>query len=343
MSKVFLKVLAGEKTEKIPFWLMRQAGRYLPEYRQLREKAGSFLNLCYNPEHASEVTLQPIRRFGMDAAIIFSDILVVPHAMGLHLDYLEGRGPMLTKIRNKSDIKNLIRGNHGNHLKPIYETIKIVKSQLPQNTALIGFAGAPWTVATYMVEGGASKHFEAVRKMAMLAPEMFQELIDIIVDETLEYLVFQIKYGAEAIQIFDSWAGILSEKEFDKWVIEPTKKLIDKIRETYPDVPIIGFPKGAGVLYKKYTEKTGVTAVGIDSSLPLKWAKTNLQKKLPVQGNLDPMLLAINQKEARKETKRILKNFSAGSHIFNLGHGVLPYTPIENVEAVIEEIRNFSR
>ncbi len=331
-EKPILKVLQKERVEKTPFWIMRQAGRYLPEYRELRSKAGSFLDLCYTSELAAEATLQPIRRFGMDAAIIFSDILVIPHALGMELDYRDGEGPVLGEL----DIKKLKRGNVENHLYPVFKALEIVKKELPKNTALIGFAGAPWTVATYMVEGGASKDFAKSKEFS--SKSEFQELIDILVEETAEYLIRQIEAGAEVLQIFDSWAGVLQEFEFMKWVIKPTRGIIKKIKKIHPEIPIIGFPKGVGKMLEKFIREAGVDAISLDSSISLESAK-ELQKTLPVQGNLNPETLLGDKETIIQETRKIKEVLARGPFIFNLGHGILPGTPIENVEAMIAALR----
>ncbi len=314
----------------------------MPEYNETRKKAGGFLNLCYTPELAAEVTLQPIRRFGMDAAIIFSDILVIPHALGINVEYHEGKGPLLTTTRNLSEINKLNTKNISEKLSPVGEAIKIVARELPKQTALIGFAGAPWTVATYMIEGGSSKNFEEAKKLAYTEPKTFKRMLGIIIDATSEYLSMQINSGAEVIQIFDSWAGVLTEDEFKKWVIKPTSEIVKTIKEKHPQVKIIGFPKGAGLLYKQYIKNTRIDAVGMDINLPLKWAKQNLQKKIPVQGNLDPVLLASDKEAACRQAERIINNFSGGPHIFNLGHGILPHTPVDNVKALIDTVRKFN-
>jgi len=331
-EKPILKVLQKERVAQNPFWMMRQAGRYLPEYRELRARTGSFLNLCYTPKLAAEATLQPIRRFGMDAAIIFSDILLIPHALGMTLDYRDGEGPVLGDL----DISKLRRGNVESHLSPIFAALAIVKKELPENIALIGFAGAPWTVATYMVEGGASKDFAKVKEMS--AGQEFHELIDILVEETAEYLIRQIEAGAEVLQIFDSWAGVLQEFEFMKWVIKPTREIIKKIKKIHPEIPIIGFPKNAGKMLEKFTHETGIDAISLDNSVSLESAKA-LQKILPVQGNLNPEILLKDREAVIQETRKIKNALAGGPFIFNLGHGILPQTPIENVEEMIAVLR----
>jgi len=339
MEKLLLKALSHKTCNIPPIWLMRQAGRYLPEYRERRADAGSFLNLCYNPEFASEVTLQPIERFSFDASIIFSDILVIPHAMGVDLDYKEGEGPVLGKIDSAEKIKNLKLDEIEEKLKPVFEAISLTKSKLPEHTAMIGFAGSPWTVATYMVEGGGSKDFANVKKFAYENRKIFEELLDKLVDATSRYLVKQVEAGAEVLQIFDSWAGVLPEEEFYDFVIKPTIKIIENVRAKCPDTPIIGFPKGAGVLYEDFVKETGVEGLSIDFTVPLKWAKENLQPHACLQGNLDPILLGANTGEFEQRAKNIINILGGGPFIFNLGHGILPHTPIENVERLIEIVR----
>jgi len=319
--------LKGEKKERIPFWFMRQAGRYLPEYRELRAKAGSFLKLCYNPDWAAEVTIQPIRRFDMDAAILFSDILVIPQAMGQELTFVEGEGPKLGKL----DI-NFLHTDVTKHLSPIAETVKKVRSELAKDKSLIGFCGSPWTVACYMVESGGSRDYEKVRKFALQEKESFSLLIDKIIESSVTYLSMQIVAGADVIQIFDSWAGIVSDDEYASWVIEPTKKLVTQLKKIHSDIPVIGFPRGSGMRLKNYAEQTDVQAVGVDLFTPMDWAKESI--KIPLQGNLDPLLLAYDKKGAIEKTKSILETMKDRPFIFNLGHGIIPSTPIENVEAV---------
>ena len=339
MNKKILEALSGKVFDAPPIWLMRQAGRYLPEYKQIRKNAGSFLDMCYNPELAAEVTLQPIRRFGFDAAIIFSDILVVPHALGVGLSFEEGTGPVLEKIDSREKIENLKRENIESKLKPVFEAIKIVRKSLPEETALIGFAGAPWTVATYMIEGRGSKDFSGVKKFAFSNSEDFNTLISLLTDVTIDYLIMQIEAGAEIIKIFDSWAGVLAENEFDNWVIKPIKKIIEQLKKKYPQVPVIAFPKGAGISYEKFIRETNPDAIAVDYTVPVKWIKDNLQKKKTVQGNLDPSILVGDKKRLVEEIKKIKEELCGGPFIFNLGHGILPYTPIENVEILIKTVR----
>jgi uroporphyrinogen decarboxylase len=327
IDSLIQSALKGEKKQRVPFWFMRQAGRYLPEYRELRAKAGSFLKLCYNPDWAAEVTIQPIRRFNMDAAILFSDILVIPHAMGQELTFVEGEGPKLGKLEINSLHTDITK-----HLSPIAETVKKVRSELAKDKSLIGFCGSPWTVACYMVEGGGSRDYEKVRKFALQEKEKISLLIDKIIESSVTYLSMQIVAGADVIQVFDSWAGIVSEDEYENWIIKPTKKLIEQLKKLHPDISIIGFPRGSGMRLKDYAEKTGAQAVGVDLFTPIAWAKEHIH--IPLQGNLDPLLLAYDKNAAIEKTKSILDAMQDRPFIFNLGHGIVPSTPIENVEAV---------
>lgn len=338
-TKPFLRALAGETLQTPPIWLMRQAGRYLPEYRETRGEAGSFLDLCYNPELACEVTLQPLRRYDFDAAILFSDILVVPQALGQHLAFKQGEGPQLDPIRDASGLGRLnVDGIH-KVLGPVYETVSRLSDAIPDQTSLIGFAGAPWTVATYMVEGKGSKDFANIREFAYGDPKGFGQLIDILVEATSQYLLRQVEAGAECIQLFETWGGVLSETGFNRWVIEPTRKIVENLRAVHPDLPIIGFPRGAGLHLIDFKTKTGVTAVGLDSGVPLKWVAEHLQPLGPVQGNLDPMYLITGGDEMIAETRRILETLGNGPFIFNLGHGITPQTPPENVARLVDFIR----
>lgn len=336
-NKPILRVLAGENLEKPPFWLMRQAGRYLPEYRELRAEKGGFLAMAMDPKAAAEITLQPIRRFGMDAAIIFSDILTVPMALGQHLEFAAGEGPKLGEL----DIDRLEFDDGA--LQPVYDALSETASQLRHEgfdqTTLIGFCGAPWTVATYMVEGGGSKDYSKIKAMAYGQPELFGKLIDKLVDATAKYLIRQVEAGAEALQIFDSWAGALDPHGFQYWSIEPTKKIVALVKAVHPNIPIIGFPRGAGVHYAAYAQQTGIDAVALDSLMCTRWASNNLQKSLPVQGCLDPMRLLAGGESLEKATRKIVRDFSGGPHIFNLGHGINKETPIEHVEKLTKILR----
>ena len=338
-EKKFIHALNGETASPPPVWLMRQAGRYLPEYRALRAQAGSFLELCYTPEFATEVTLQPIDRFGLDAAILFSDILVVPHGLGQELWFVENEGPKLSAIRDTDGLGILDPARMVERLAPVYRTVESVAARLPDDTALIGFAGAPWTVACYMVEGGGSRDFAAVKRWAYGDPEGFGALIDILVEATAIHLCEQIRAGAEAVQIFDSWSGVLPAPTFREWVIAPTRRLVACVREFFPETPIIGFPRGAGLMYAEYAEKTGVTAVSLDTTVPCEWAAQTLQRRLPVQGNLDPVSLLVGGRALEKDVRGVLEAFSGGPFIFNLGHGVIKETPPEHVAALVAQVR----
>lgn len=346
-TKPFLQTLNGEITPKIPFWFMRQAGRYLPEYRKLRAERGGFLDMVYHPQSAAEVTIQPIRRFGMDAAILFSDILVIPHALGQDLRFETGEGPKLDPIESVSALSKLNPDKIDDILSPIYDTVSLTAQNLKNEgfdkTALIGFAGSPWTVACYMVEGGGSKTFEKVKKWAYRAPDEFQKLIDILIESTTHYLCRQVEAGAEALQLFDSWAGVLDSTNFTRWVSAPTQKIIEGVRAKHPDTPIIGFPREAGTKAAAYLHETKATALGLDYSLPSVWARDNLQSLCPVQGNLDPVLLLTGGQAMLDGAQEILENLSAHPFVFNLGHGVIKETPIAHVEALSAHIRGYKR
>ena len=338
-EKKLLRVLKGQVMDTPPIWLMRQAGRYLPEYRKVKEEAGSFLDLCYTPKYAIEVTLQPIRRYGFDAAIVFSDLPLIAQGLGQKLWYEEGGGPRLAPIRDGAGVAALDPGQVTNRLAPVYETVDGVSTALPAETALIGFAGAPWTVACYMVEGGGSRDFANVKGWAFRDPDVFQELIDVLVEATATHLCGQARAGAEVLQIFDSWASILPDTGFRRWIIEPTKALVRRIRLEFPEIPIIGFPRAAGVMYSEYVEETGVSAVSLDTTMSRRWAAENLQSKMPVQGNLDPMAFVNGGTFLEQEVRETLDGFSGGSFIFNLGHGIIKDTPPEHVDKLISLVR----
>ena len=330
-------VLNGERQFPPPIWMMRQAGRYLPEYRAAREKAGSFLDLCYTPDFAVEVTLQPIRRFGFDAAILFSDILVVPHALGRNLRFEEGRGPILDPIDPDGVGRLKTEGFH-DHLEPVYETVRRLRGALPTGTTLIGFCGAPWTVATYMIAGHGTPDQAPARLFAYRFPEAMEQLLMILADQSAAYLKRQIAAGADVVQIFDSWAGVLDEASFEAFCVAPMRRIVEDVRKSYPRVPIIGFPRGAGSLYGGFREKTGVTALGLDWSVPLTQA-ADLQGAGAVQGNLDPLRLVAGGKALDEGVDAILGVLGQGPLVFNLGHGITPETPIAHVERMIERIR----
>ena len=341
MNKIF-NIINKKQISLPPIWIMRQAGRYLPEYRKIRANVDGFLDLCYNSKLASEVTLQPIRRFDFDAAIIFSYILVIPDALGLQVDFVKNEGPILQKISDENDLKKLDITKIAKHLQPVFETLRLTKKELSKDKTLIGFSGSPWTMACYMIEGGSSKNFDLVRKTAIKNPDFFVKLIDILTQSVVIYLREQIKAGADVVKLFDSWAGLLPESEFQKWVIEPTKKIVAQIKAEFPQTPIICFPRGAGVLYKNFVREVKPDVVAVDQNLPKLWIKENLQKELGVvvQGNLDNQLLAFGSKaEIEKEVREILKTFGEYPFIFNLGHGILQETPIENVELVVKIVR----
>ena len=336
-----LAVLAGERIDPPPVWLMRQAGRYLPEYRALRTAKGGFLELVYDAAAAAEITLQPVHRFGVDAAILFSDILIVPHAMGMGLTFGVGEGPRLTPALTDGALDALVPAPE--HLLAIYDTVRRVAAELPPATALIGFAGAPWTVATYMVGGEGSKDQAAARRLAYRDPGAFQALIDRIVAVTVDYLSGQIEAGAQTVQLFDSWAGSLAPAEFERWVIAPTAALVGRLMVRHPEVPVIGFPKGAGAKLAPYAAETGIDAVGLDETIDPAWADAMLPPGMPVQGNVDPLALIAGGGALREAVTRVRAAFETRPHIFNLGHGILPDTPIEHVEELLAMIRGGAR
>jgi uroporphyrinogen decarboxylase len=338
-GKALLRALRGEKLSLPPVWLMRQAGRYLPEYRALRQQVAGFLELCLTPALAAEATLQPVRRFGFDGAILFSDILVVPHALGQRVTFREGEGPALEAIGGPADLRRLSLENFAARVTPVFETVDRVAASLPAGTGLIGFAGAPWTVATYMVEGGSSRDFAAIRRWVFGDPESFAALIDLLVEATTIYLSGQIAAGAEAVQLFDSWAGVLPEQEFRRWVIEPTRRIALALRGNHPEVPIIGFPRAAGLLYRAYFTESGVSALALDSTVPPQIARKTLQSIGPVQGNLDPLLLAVGGAAMAAGVESIRRAFGDGPFVFNLGHGIVPETPLAHVSELIALLR----
>ena len=332
-----LTVLHGDRIDPPPVWLMRQAGRYLPEYRALREAKGGFLALVYDSAAAAEITLQPIRRFGMDAAILFADILIVPHAMGMGLSFGVGEGPRLTPPLTDGGFEALVPVPA--HFAPVYDTVRRVAAAMPPATTLIGFAGSPWTVATYMVAGAGSKDQAEARRLAYRDPAAFQALIDRIVHVTVDYLSGQIDAGAQAVQLFDSWSGSLAPAEFERWVIAPTADLVGRLMVRHPETPIIGFPKGAGAKLAAYAAETGIDAVGLDETIDPAWADAMLPPGMPVQGNIDPLALIAGGAALRVSVARIRAAFESRPHILNLGHGILPDTPIAHVEELLALIR----
>lgn len=332
------RVLDGERLSPPPIWLMRQAGRYLPEYRVIRAKAGSFLDLCFSPELASEVTLQPVERFGLDAAILFSDILVVPHALGRRVAFIEGEGPQLDPI-DEAGIAALDLEALPRLVAPILETVSRVRDSLGSRVSLIGFCGAPWTVATYMVAGKGTSDQLPARAMAAADPLLFQRLIDVLVEVSATYLIAQLQAGADIVQIFDSWAGVLGPDEFARWSIAPTARIVALVRGAVRSARIIGFPKGVQFGLERYIRETGVDAVGIDWTVPLDVARSRLQPFVAVQGNLDPAVLVAGGESLDQAVDHILASLAGGRFIFNLGHGIVPETPIPNVERVIARVR----
>jgi len=337
-SPTLVAALDGKAIGPPPIWLMRQAGRYLPEYRALRAEVPSFLDLCLDPERATEVTLQPIRRFGFDAAIVFSDILMIPYALGRSVRFVEGEGPRLDPI-GEDGIVALAANGVGPRLAPLFETIGRVRTLLDREKALIGFCGAPWTVATYMVAGRGTQDQAPARTFAARHPALFQRLIDRLIDASVESLVGQLKAGADAVQVFDSWAGILNDSDFDRWSIAPAAAIVRRVRDAVPEARIIGFPKGAGLRLERYVRETGVDAVGIDWTVPLDHARNRLQPLTAVQGNLDPIVLLAGGDALDRAIDGILNNLADGPFIFNLGHGILPETPIAHVERLVARVR----
>jgi uroporphyrinogen decarboxylase len=339
VRKPLLDVLAGHRQTIPPVWLMRQAGRYLPEYRELRVQAGGFLDLVFTPRLAAEVTLQPVRRFGFDAAILFSDILVVPHALGRKVSFNAGEGPQVDPLGDEAAVERLRDDVDQSVLAPIYETIGLVKTQLPANVSLLGFCGAPWTVATYMVAGRGTLDQAPARLFAYRDANSFAQLIDILVQASVSYLVRQFAAGVDAVQIFDTWAGILPPEEFDRWCVEPMQRLIAELRRQVPEAKVIGFPRGAGTALARYVAQVPVDAVGLDWTIDKVFARDNIQPNCPVQGNLDPLALVAGGAALDEGIDNVLEAFASGPFIFNLGHGILPQTPIAHVEQMLARVR----
>jgi len=333
------EVLDGKSRKIPPVWLMRQAGRYLPEYRAVRERAGSFLNLCYSPELAAEVTLQPIRRFGFDAAILFSDILVVPHALGQRVSFEEGEGPRLEPVADGKAIDGLRQQVDHATLAPVYETIRLVRGRLAPSVALLGFCGAAWTVATYMVAGRAVEGQIPARQFAYRDTSGFARLIDRLVDASATYLVQQFEAGVDAVQVFDTWAGVLGPDEFMRWVVEPTRRIVEAVRRDVPNARIIGFPRGAGTLLPRYVESLPLNAVGIDWTVDPAFARASVPPGMAIQGNLDPMALLVGGAALDRAVDGVLQAFGDRPFIFNLGHGIVPATPIAHVERMLARVR----
>jgi len=336
-EKTLLAVLRGERRDPPPMWLMRQAGRYLPEYRELRATKGGFLDLAYDPESAAEITLQPLRRFPFDGAILFSDILIVPHAIGQDLTFVAGEGPRLAPPLSEAPLEGLAPVLE--RMRPIWETVRRVKAQLSPQTTFLGFAGSPWTVATYMVAGQGSREQSEARSLAYRDAPRFEAIVRRIEQVTLDYLTGQVEAGVDAVQLFDSWAGSLAPAEFERWVIAPTARIVAAFRRRHPETPIIGFPKGAGGKLRAYADETSVDAIGLDETVDPAWAARVLPDGLPVQGNLDPLALIAGGRALREATDRILDAFAGRPHIFNLGHGIQQTTPIAHVEELVSLVK----
>lgn len=337
-DRKLMRVLAGESVFPPPIWVMRQAGRYLPEYRETRAKAGGFLNLCYTPELATEVTLQPIRRYGFDAAILFSDILVVPDALGQPVRFEEGEGPRLDPLP-LAEVGRLDPGRIASHLEPVYEAVARIRAGLPAETTLLGFCGAPWTVATYMIAGRGTPDQAPARRAALTDPAGFARLIDVLVESSIDYLVRQLRAGADAVQLFDTWAGVLDDAEFERWVTDPARRIVQGVRAAVPGARVIGFPKGAAASLPHFVEATGVDAVGLDWTVPLAYARDVLQPRVAVQGNLDPMRVILGGEELDAAVDRILDALGGGRLIFNLGHGITPEADPANVARLVDRVR----
>jgi uroporphyrinogen decarboxylase len=341
IAKPFVEVLAGNRQAVPPLWMMRQAGRYLPEYRELRARAGGFLDLCFTPEFAAEVTLQPIRRFGFDAAIIFSDILVIPYALGRSVRFEAGEGPRLDPLDTPDKIATLASDADFTKLEPVYEALRRVRRELDPKIALIGFCGAPWTVATYMVAGQGTPDQAPARMMAYRHPDAFAKIIDALVENSIHYLLGQLRAGADALQIFDTWAGVLPPREFLRWSVEPTRRIVEGVRAKVPDAKIIGFPRGAAGLLPSYVESTGVDAVSIDWTADPALIRERVQSRVAVQGNLDPLVLIAGGAALDRAIDDVLTNYAKGRLVFNLGHGIQPETPIAHVEQMVRRVRAY--
>ena len=340
-KKALLSVLANEKPHRRPLWFMRQAGRYLEEYRQVRKTAGSFLDLCYNPELAAEVTIQPLKRFDLDAAILFSDILVIPQAMGSELGFVQNEGPKLSVTRSMSDVEKLEIGGVNDFLSPVFNTIKTVKPELSNHVAFIGFCGAPWTVATYMIEGGTSQDRFLSKKAAFSGEAWFDLLIEKLISSSIDYLVAQVEAGVEVLQIFDSWASDLPDMQREKYCYKPIAKIVSGLRERGVTVPIIGFAKGLGAGQIDFCEAVKLQGIGVEASLPVNWIRNNLIEKVAVQGNLDPVLLDIGGPGLKENVRHIVSNIPMDRHIFNLGHGVRQTTKIDHIHMMVDTVREF--
>ena len=338
-AKSFLAALDGTRQKTPPIWLMRQAGRYLPEYREIRSKAPSFLDFCYSPALATEATLQPIRRFGFDAAILFSDILVIPDALGQSVSFESGEGPRLKPIETSADLAALREAPDWSRLAPVFETVARARQSLPAETALIGFCGAPWTVASYMIAGRGTSDQAPARLLAYREPKLFAALIDRLVEASAAYLLRQIEAGAEAVQIFNSWSGVLPPAEFERWCVKPLERIVAELRAEFPAIPIIAFPRGAATQLGKFADLTGLSAIGLDTAVEPRAAAALLPGRLALQGNLDPLALVAGGRALDEAVARVLEGFEGRAHIFNLGHGILPETPIAHVERLMALVR----
>ncbi len=339
-DRPLLRTLQGEAVWPPPIWLMRQAGRYLPEYKVTRATAGQFLDLCLSPDHAVEVTLQPLRRYAFDGSIMFSDILMVPHGLGQTVWFAEGEGPKLLPVRTDEALAALDLAGFHQRVGPVYDIVRRLRSQIPGTTTLIGFAGAPWTVATYMIEGGSSRSYETTKSLMWQNPDWFQRLIDLIVETTVAYLSAQVSAGADVLQLFDSWASALGGPAFDRWVIDPNRRIVKALKAQHPTVPVICFPRAAGVQYQRFADQVPCAGLSLDPTVPLDWARDTLGPKC-LQGNLDPILLVAGGEALMTEVRRIGDAMRGHPFVFNLGHGILPNTPLDHVAALVAEVRSW--
>jgi uroporphyrinogen decarboxylase len=339
-NKPILDLLNGHRPKRVPMWIMRQAGRYLPEYREVRAKSKSFIDFCYSPELAIEVTLQPIRRFGFDAAILFSDILVIPDALGQAVSFAEGEGPRLPPLKPENRLSELHSAVDLERLAPVFEAIKGIKSELPKETTFLGFCGAPWTVANYMIAGKSTPELAPIRLLTYQAPEFVSSLIDLLVASSISYLCRQIEAGVDAIQVFESFAGSLPAEFLEQWSLKPIRAIIDGVRKVYPETRFIVFGRGSGIGHRRYATETGADAVGLDWAVDPVWAAREIQTLKPVQGNLDPLSVVVGGAQLDRNVDRILDAFAHGSHIFNFGHGIVPETPVAHVEQVLKRVRD---
>ncbi|MBM3517952.1 MAG: uroporphyrinogen decarboxylase [Alphaproteobacteria bacterium] len=337
-----VRVLRGARVDPVPLWLMRQAGRYLPEYQQVRAEARDFLDLCYRPELAFEVSLQPVRRYGLDAAIVFADILLVADALGQRVEYQAGEGPVLEPIRTLGDVKRLAAAGVHDRLAPVYETVRRLRASLPLETAVLGFAGAPWTVAAYMVEGRGNRDFATPRRWAHEDAPAFGQLIGLLVDVTAEYLGAQIDAGADAVQLFDSWAGVLPSPAYEQWCIAPVTAIVERVHLSHPGIPVIGFSRTASPMLAQFARESGVDVLSLDTAVPTAWAARELAPETPLQGNLDPYALVTGGAALRTEVERIIGAWRGRPHVFNLGHGIVPETPPEHIAELIALVRSAS-